>query len=247
MSWYRFVKNAHEGNCLCARSIRHYTILRNFMKRFLHSTLIVLGMVLVALLPAIAAAQQSTETVTVQVSGQTPLGTAVIGTIVLQRTCGSSTTSNVTFNGMVNGHPARFTGTVRENWLGNGKEEVEVLSTDLKGLVLGASPLRKILLVQTGANTIAVDGIPVAIDGTLVQPCGGRTSYTVTNVGQGARTIQQLPNTASTQIVDHAQWLMQPYVLSGLFIGAGALLLLVSRLLRDRSHGRQDVAAAQEL
>lgn len=218
------------------------------MKRFLHSTLIMVGMLFVALLPTIAAAQQpSTETVTVQVRGTLPTGTIVIGTVVVQRTCGSPVTSQFTFNGMVNGHQAQFTGTMHENWLGNGKEEVEVLSTSVPGLVLGESPLRKVVLAQTGANTIAVDGIPVAIDGTLVQPCGGRTSYTVTNIGQGSRTIQQLPNTASNQVLDRAPWLMQPYVIPGLFIAAGVLLLLASRLFRDRRQPRPDVQAVKEL
>lgn len=218
------------------------------MNRLLHATLILLGMIIVPLLPTTAAAQQaSTETVTVQVNGQTPSGTAVIGTIVLQRTCGSSTTSNVTFNGMVNGRPAAFTGTVRENWLGNGKEELEVLSTDLKGLVLGRSPLRNILLAQTGANTITIDGLPAAIDGTLEQPCSGRTSYTVTNIGQGARAIRELPNTSSRAgLEDVQQVLLQPYAIAGLFVGAGAVLILASRLLRDRTQNRPGVSAAQE-
>jgi len=218
------------------------------MNRFLHSTLIILGMLIVALLPTIAAAQQaSTETVTIQINGDLPTGTSVIGTVVLQRTCGSSTTSNVTFNGMVNGHSAQFTGTVHENWLGNGKEEIEVLSTNLKGLVLGSSPLRKVLLAQTGANTVTVDGIPAAIDGTLEQPCSGRTSYTVTNIGQGSRAIKELPNTASQAgLEDVHRLLLQPYVIAGLFVGAGALLILAGQLLREQPQHRSDVSVSQE-
>jgi hypothetical protein len=141
----------------------------------------------------------------------------------------------VTFNGMVNGHPATFSGRVIERWLGNGREEIEVLSTDLSGLVVGKLPVRKILIAQTGANLITVEGLPVAIDGTLEPPSSGRTDYTATNAGQGTRAILSLPNTASNIDIEGLRhWLLQPFVIAGLLIAVGGLLILASRLLRDR-------------
>jgi hypothetical protein len=138
---------------------------------------------------------------------------------------------------MVNGHPATFSGRVIERWLGDGKEEIEVLSTDLTGLVIGKLPVRKILIAQTGANLITVEGLPVAIDGTLEPPCSGRTAYTATNAGQGTRAILSLPNTASNIDMEGLwQWLSQPFALVGLLIAVGGLLILASRLLRYRPH-----------
>ena len=200
-------------------------------------TLIVLSMIAIAALPPIAAAQQvARETVTIQINGRTPAGTSVIGVVVAKRSCGATVESDVTFNGMVNGLPAAFSGRVIERWLGDGKEEVEVISTDLAGLVVGKLPVRKILVTQTGPNLITVDGLPVAIDGKLEPPCSGRTAYTATNAGQGAQTILALPNTASNIDVEGLRhWLLQPFVLAGLLVGIGSLFILASRLLRDRS------------
>jgi hypothetical protein len=199
-------------------------------------TLILLSIIAIAALPTIAAAQQVVrETVTIQINGRTPAGTSVIGVVVAKRSCGATVESDVTFNGMVNGLPAAFSGRVIERWLGNGREEIEVISTDLAGLVVGKLPVRKILVAQTGANLVTVEGLPVAIDGTLEPPCGGRTAYTATNAGQGARTILALPNTASnidTEGLRH--WLLQPFVIAGLLVGLGSLFILASRLLRDR-------------
>jgi hypothetical protein len=201
-------------------------------------------MISIILLPTLAAAQQvAKETVTIQINGRTPAGTSVIGVVVAKRSCGATVESEVTFNGMVNGLPAAFSGRVIERWLGDGKEEVEVISTDLAGLVVGKLPVRKILVAQTGANLITVEGLPVAIDGTLEPPCSGRTAYTATNAGQGAQIILQLPNTASnSDIAGLRRWLAQPFTIAGMLVGAGSLLLLASRLLRDRP----DARASQE-
>jgi hypothetical protein len=200
------------------------------------ATLIFLSIVTIALIPTIAAAQEvARETVTIQINGRTPAGTSVIGVVVAKRSCGATVESEVTFNGMVNGLPAAFTGKVIERWLGDGKEEVEVISTDLAGLVVDKLPVRKILVAQTSANLIMVDGLPVAIDGKLEPPCSGRTAYTATNAGQGVRPILRLPNTgSSTDVESPRPGAFQPFLLVGLLVGAGSLLILVSRLLRDR-------------
>jgi hypothetical protein len=151
-----------------------------------------------SLAPAPSAAQQSprTETVVVQLSGRTPAGTSVIGTIVARRTCANVVTTAVSFNGMVNGLPARFSAQVIERWLGPGREDVEVISTDLRGIVNGLSPIRTYRLSQSSPNLIFLDGVPVAIDGLLQEPCSGRLTYIVTNAGQLNLPITSLPNTS---------------------------------------------------
>lgn len=151
-----------------------------------------------ALAPTPGAAQQArrTETIVIQLSGRTPAGTSVIGTIVARRTCDAIVTTAVSFNGMVNGLPARFSGQVIERWLGPGREDIEVLSTDLRGIVNGLSPIRTYRLTQNSPNLIFLDGVPIAIDGTLQEPCSGRLTYIVTNVGQVNLPITSLPNTS---------------------------------------------------
>jgi hypothetical protein len=207
------------------------------MRRSLRlAPLLLLSLLAILLLPALATAQPiAGETVTIQINGRTPAGTSVIGVVVAKRSCGETVESDVTFNGMVNGHPATFSGRVIERWLGDGREEVEVLSTDLAGLVVGKLPVRTILVAQTGANLITVEGLPVAIDGKLEPPCSGRTAYTATNAGQGTRAIRSLPNTASNVDIEGLRnWLLQPFAIAGLLAALGGLLILISRLLRDR-------------
>jgi hypothetical protein len=190
-----------------------------------------LTIVLLALVfaPSISQAQQQkrTEIVTVQLSGRTPLGTGVIGTVVVNRTCDSVVTSDVVFNGTVNGLPARFTGKVIERWLGPGREEIEVLSTTLNGLVLNLPPIRTFNLTQTSPNLIFLDGLPIAINGNLEPPCSGRLSYIVTNVGQATAPITSLPNTANLP-----GWLFHPFSITLGLIGGGMLLLGMGRLLK---------------
>lgn len=157
--------------------------------------LVLLGLLLFAAGEA-GAQGVRTEVVTIQVNGTTPLGTRVLGTIVVNRSCAATVTADVTFNGTVNGRPARFSGKVIERWLGPGHEQVEVIATDLRGLVLGKSALRTFTLLQSGPNLVLIDGLPVAIDGTLAPPCSGRLSYLVTNAGQQSLPIARLPNTA---------------------------------------------------
>ena len=205
------------------------------MRRLLFC-LITLSVIALADQPRLASAQQqTTETVIIQIDGQTPAGTSVIGTVVLKRNCSANETkSEASFNGMMNGQPATFSGAVIERWLGNGTEEIEVLSTDIKGIVHGNVPVRKILLVQLAPNSISLDGIPVAINGTWEPPCGGRTSYVVTNAGQGTRSILQLPNTAAELIQpQNARWFDLAAVL--ILVGASVVAMLFLRKARVRA------------
>ncbi len=98
---------------------------------------------------------------------------------------------------MVNGEPATFNATAIERWHGAGKQEIEIVASNVKVPVLGSAPLRSFHIIQTAPGVGTVEGIPAAIDGTLEAPCSGRTSYTVTTAGQGSQVITQLPNTGA--------------------------------------------------
>jgi hypothetical protein len=148
---------------------------------------------------------------------------------VVQRTCDNVITSDVVFNGTVNGLPARFSGKVIERWLGPGRQEVEVLSTDLNGLVINLPPIRTFTLTQTSPNIVFLDGLPIAINGTLEEPCSGRLSYIVTNIGQATAPITSLPNTTNIP-----GWLLHPYIITAGLISSGLLLIGLGRMLKKR-------------
>jgi len=198
------------------------------MKRIAH---LLIALIAALATPSVSAAQANIETVIVQIDGTTPLGTRMTGTIVVRRDCSVTNDfySTATFNGMMNGKPVTFSGTMIERWLGNGREEIEVLSTDIQGRVNGRPPVRKFLIVQTGPNSVTVEGIPAAIDGDLEPPCSGRTSYVATNAGQGSTQITSLPNTASQAVAQQAAWLPLLAGALALTAGLGAALLIRSQ------------------
>jgi uncharacterized Zn-binding protein involved in type VI secretion len=207
------------------------------IRTFRIAALLVLSAVL--LLPTLAAAQERTETVTFQLNGTTPLGTSIIGTLVAHRNCGATeTNTDMRFNGMVNGAPATYTARAIEHWLGNGQETMDIVSTSIKGNVLGQSPIRTINVVQTGPGMVTFAGVPAAINGDLEAPCSGKTSYTVTNAGQGMQLISQLPNTAGNEP-------LQPFAVVGGLVVAGLSLIVASRKLRTVA-GYQ-LASAQDV
>jgi uncharacterized Zn-binding protein involved in type VI secretion len=183
-------------------------------------------------LPSTSAAQGTIETVVVQIDGTTPFGTHMIGTVVVKRDCSTTNSfrSEASFNGMMNGRPVAFSGTMIERWLGNGSEEIEVLSTDIQGTVNWKPPVRTFTIVQTGPNSVTVEGIPAAISGKLEPPCSGRTAYVVTNAGQGSTQIASLPNTASEAVPPQGPAAL-PFALTiGLTAGLGAALLIHRKL-----------------
>jgi len=183
---------------------------------------------LFALLPGSAAAQAKMETTTFQVDVTTPNGNAIIGAVVIERTCGATeTTSQLTFNGMINGKPQTYAAHVIERWLGNGREEIEVLSHNWSGTVYGQAVPTRFTVVQTSPGLVTVAGIPLAVSEPLQAPCSGQLMNSVTMAGQGAAPIAMLPNTAGDGLVFH------PFVLAALLIGGGAGLIGLSRLLRE--------------
>lgn len=188
-----------------------------FVLRLFALLLVSLGLAL----PAAVGAEERTETVTIHVNVHLPTGTDVLGTVVLDRTCGvEETQSLATFNGMVNGTPATFNATAIERWYGNGNQEVEIVATDVKTPVLGSVPLRSFRIVQTAPGMGTVEGIPAAIDGTLEAPCSGRTSYTVTTAGQGSQSITELPRTGTPTL------LANPITLTLLLTTVGGAMLV---------------------
>lgn len=183
---------------------------------------------LFAVLPGSAAAQAKTETTTFQVNVTTPSGNAIIGAVVIERTCAATqTTSGLTFNGMINGNPRTYTANVVERWLGSGREEVEVLSHNWGGTVFGGAVPTTFPVVQTSPGLVTVAGIPMAVAQPLQAPCSGQLSNTVTMAGQGTTRITMLPNTAGEGLIFH------PLVLTALLIGGGCGMIVLSRLLRD--------------
>jgi len=197
------------------------------MKYLVRTTLLFM-FTLFALLPGSAAAQAKMETTTFQVNVTTPNGNAIIGAVVIERTCATTeTTSRLKFNGMINGKPQTYTANIIERWLGNGREEIEVVSHDWKGTVYGQAVPTKFTVVQTSPGLVTVAGIPLAVAQPLQAPCSGQLSNTVTMAGQGTAPIATLPNTAGDGLVFH------PFVLAALLMGAGGGLIGLSRLLRD--------------
>ena len=135
------------------------------------------------------------ETVTILVDFTTPTGTTILGTIVGHRIVDVPTTTEYTFTGTVNGLPAHASATVTERWADDGHAQIEVTALP-DWQIPGVDPtVRQFSVVQIAKNLITVNGLPVAIDGNLQAPGGGRTTYIATNPGRGPLEILALPNT----------------------------------------------------
>src|SRR5881392_2020336 len=100
------------------------------MMRIIRSTkFFILGLLALALLPAgVLADQLKSEVVSIQVNITTPGGMTVIGTVVARRSLGAQISTDLAFNGMINGQPASATATATEHWLGGGKEDIDITS-----------------------------------------------------------------------------------------------------------------------
>lgn len=200
----------------------------NSVKRI--ASFITLGMLALSLAPIGVQAQQATgsETVTVQVDVRTPAGTQITGTIVAQRTCSDNNTTltDLTFNGMVNGQPASASANGTETWSGNSTAEFNLGTVTAWSIPLTRPTALKLNIAQTGPGLISVNGVPVAIDGDLMAPCGGKTHYTVTNAGQNTGQIVLLPNTGAGPI-----W-ANPLFIVALMVVPGILMILLSSLVR---------------
>src|SRR6478672_7099822 len=98
------------------------------MNRIMRSAkFLILGLLALALLPAgVLAEQLTTETLSIQVNITTPTNMTILGTVVARRTLGAEITTDLTFNGMINGAPASGTAKAVEHWLGTGQEDIEI-------------------------------------------------------------------------------------------------------------------------
>lgn len=206
----------------------------NNVKRI--ASFIALGMLALSLAPTGAQAQQAvrSETVTVQVDVRTPAGTQITGTIVAQRKCSdsSSALTDLAFNGMVNGQPASASATGTETWSGNSTAEFNLISVSAWSIPLTKPSTLKLNIAQTAPGLISVNGVPVAIDGDLMAPCGGKTHYTVTNAGQSTGQIVLLPKTGAGPI-----W-ANPLFIVVLLVVPGTLMLVLSSLVRKMGERR---------
>ncbi len=195
---------------------------------------LVLGLLAITLLPLGAQAQTAgTEVVTIQVDVTTPAGTKVMGTVVARRQCGSPTTTELTFNGMINGYPATARATAVERWSGDSSAQIEITNITQWEAPVGKPNPITLNIVQTAPGLVTVNGVPVAIDGTLKAPCGGRTTYTVTNPGQGEEQIVLLPSTGEGPLFAH------PLVIVSMLIVPGILMVLFSAVLGRRAGKRK--------
>ena len=197
----------------------------NRLKRI--AQVLLVGLFAVALLPLGAvAAQASTETISIQVNTTTPSGTSVIGTVVARRTLGGIVDTHLTFNGMINGAPASLAAEATERWTGDGQASIEITRiTDWQASVPQPAVI-SLNVTQTGPGLVSINGVPMAMDGLLAAPGKGRTTYTMTNPGQGPAQIVALPNTGmGFSPID-------PLLIVGLLITPGLALVLLSSLLR---------------
>ena len=192
--------------------------------------IMILALLAAAIAPVGVMAQPTSgsETVTVLVDVRTLARTQITGTITAQRQCSSSGTTftDLNFNGMVNGQPASASATGTETWSSNNTVEFDLGTVTAWKVPLTKPTSLKLSIVQTTPDLISVNGVPVAIDGVLMAPCGGKTRYTVTNAGQSTDVIVLLPKTGSGPIWAHPLFIMTMMVLPGI------ILIVVSSMLR---------------
>jgi hypothetical protein len=206
---------------------------------------IVAVLALLSLLPRSGSAQQAqTEVATAQIN-ITALGISFIGTAVSHRTLGTNPlVSTWSFKGMINNHPADMSGKAEERWTSDG-EAVVTLTEILSWNTSLPRPITKVYVVhQVSAGLVYVNNIPFAINGWLLFPgksnqpdTSGATNapgfnnrpYIITMAGQGIQPVATLPNTSGVESL-----LFNPYLFTLALVGGGVLLILISRLLRDR-------------
>jgi hypothetical protein len=174
----------------------------------------------------------ATETVTVQLDASTPAGTHVIGTLVVQRTAGSTETG-LEFRGTVDGNPATATAKATERWQGGDSAEITVTEITSWDVPLPRPQLMTVKLAAAGPNLITVNGIPVATNAPLAAPGSGNSSYVVTSPLQGLGEITFLPRTGAGPVVG------DPLLVVALLVFGIPLLALMGLLvgkIRTRLH-----------
>lgn len=215
-------------------------------KRFwLNVLLVTFGLAVGLMLPLRTSAQSSSETITAQVTLMLPSGQSMSGAFVDHRTLGAGVQSTWTFNGMIDGLPAKAAGTATERWLGDGQLEVTMTSIT-EFTVAGQTPaqnadgspfvpqslLQTLVIENSGAGVVTVRGIPLAMGGELLPPGSGDMAYSVTNAGQGPQRVTSIPNTSTGEATPAS-----PVVPAITLIVGLALLALGGTLLRARRMG----------
>jgi uncharacterized Zn-binding protein involved in type VI secretion len=180
------------------------------------------------------AQQGGSETVSIQINVTTPGGASVVGTLVARRQCGSTTVTDLSFNGMINGKPTTATASADETWSGDSKAEISNLKVTSWESSVPRPVALDLTIVQAAPGVITVNGVPAAIDGDLKGPCGGRTTYMLTNAGQGASQIALLPKTGD------GPWFGHPLVIVALLTLPGVGLVLLSQLFSFAMRTKSD-------
>jgi hypothetical protein len=143
-------------------------------------------LLLVALVPGIAAAQGATsEVVSIQIDFTTPLGTKIIGTAVGRRSLIDPVHTDVTFSGMINGAPASAHGEIIERWTSATAAEIEVVKIDQWQAAVPQPARLTLHITQDTPGLILGNGVPVALDRPLQAPGHGSQAYFIANSGRG--------------------------------------------------------------
>lgn len=171
------------------------------------------------------------ETVTIQVDSSAPNGAKIVGTVTIKRTPGSPT-SQVIFHGTINGKPADATANATESWSGSTNDKIHVTEITSWNAAVARPGLMDIELSQAGAGLVTVNGIPLAINGSIAPPGSGDMTYMVTNPGSGEQNVGLLPQTGEGSI------LSDPNLLSGIMVAMGAAILILGLRLGRRAGRR---------
>jgi hypothetical protein len=141
-------------------------------------------------------------------------------------------TSQVIFHGTINGKPADATAEATEDWTSNSNDKIHVTKITSWHASVGQPKTLDIELSQAGPGLITINGIPMAINGSIVPPGGGDRMYMVTNPGSGEQNVGLLPQTGE------ASFLSDPNMVATLVMALGAGILIFGLSLGKRAGRR---------
>jgi hypothetical protein len=166
----------------------------------------------------------STETVTIQLDSTTPMGTHLIGALVIKRTVGTGQAA-LSFDGTINGLPASATANATETWPSGDRGEITVTEITSWNASVPRPNAMKVELAQVGPGVVTINGIPMAASGAIRPPGSGSATYTVTNPGQGTDPLSLLPKTGDGGV------LADPLLVVGFLVAIGPALVVLGTLL----------------
>lgn len=192
------------------------------MRHLMTTVFILLLLSGLGLTPTHVAAQQTTETMTIQVDARYDDQT-LVATYIVTRSLDGSGQISWTMTGMYDGVFVKARGTAVERWAADGSVQIELLTLEPRHsiLLIEQLPTRTISIGQQWSGLITIVGVPFAVQGTLRAPGQGSDPVMIiTNAGQGIVPIASLPNTAAPP-----EPAILPFVLAALvLIGIGLSL-----------------------